>query len=53
MERRVAAVAEWAAGGGWAGAPPLVAWYERQGFARSGTFEVTGWKGQVFSMEVG
>jgi hypothetical protein len=37
----------------WAGAPPLVAWYERQGFTRSGTFEVTGWKGQVLSMELG
>ena len=23
----------------WAGAPPLVAWYERQGFHRSGTFD--------------
>ena len=37
----------------WAGAPPLVAWYERQGFTRSGTFEVTGWNGQVLSMELG
>jgi len=36
----------------WAGAPPLVAWYERQGFARSGTFEVRGWPGQVFSLRV-
>jgi GNAT superfamily N-acetyltransferase len=36
----------------WAGAPPLVAWYERQGFARSGTFEVRGWPGQVFSLGV-
>jgi GNAT superfamily N-acetyltransferase len=36
----------------WAGAPALVAWYERQGFVRSGTFEVTGWQGQVLSMEL-
>ena len=34
----------------WAGAPPLVAWYERQGFVRSGTFDVGGWIGQVFTM---
>jgi GNAT superfamily N-acetyltransferase len=31
----------------WAGAPGLVAWYERQGFTRAGTFEVDGWRGQV------
>ena len=36
----------------WAGAPPLVAWYERQGFRRSGAFTVNGWRGQVFSMRV-
>jgi GNAT superfamily N-acetyltransferase len=36
----------------WAGAPGLVAWYERQGFRRSGTFTVRGWHGQVFSMEL-
>ena len=36
----------------WAGAPSLVAWYERQGFVRSGTFEVRGWPGQVFSLRV-
>jgi GNAT superfamily N-acetyltransferase len=37
----------------WAGAPGLVAWYERQGFTRSGTFVVlNGWHGQVFSMAV-
>lgn len=36
----------------WAGAPPLVAWYERQGFRRSGTFLVGDWAGQVFSMDV-
>jgi GNAT superfamily N-acetyltransferase len=36
----------------WAGAPPLVAWYERQGFHRSGTFELDGWRGQVLSMDL-
>jgi GNAT superfamily N-acetyltransferase len=36
----------------WAGAPPLVAWYERQGFERSGTFDVGGWIGQVFAMRL-
>ena len=36
----------------WAGAPGLVAWYERQGFKRSGTFTVREWHGQVFSMEL-
>ena len=36
----------------WAGAPPLVAWYERQGFVRSGTFDVGGWIGQVFTMRL-
>jgi len=36
----------------WAGAPPLVAWYERQGFTRSGSFDVDGWQGQVFSRRV-
>ena len=36
----------------WAGAPPLVAWYERQGFERSGTFDVDGWIGQVFAMRL-
>jgi GNAT superfamily N-acetyltransferase len=34
----------------WAGAPTLVGWYERQGFRRSGTFDVGGWIGQVFEM---
>ena len=37
----------------WAGAPALVAWYERQGFVRSDTFtvDVRGpWLGQVFEM---
>jgi GNAT superfamily N-acetyltransferase len=36
----------------WAGAPPLVAWYERQGFRRSGTFDFGGWHGQVLSLDV-
>jgi GNAT superfamily N-acetyltransferase len=36
----------------WAGAPALVAWYERQGFRRSGTFLVGDWAGQVLSMDV-
>ena len=36
----------------WAGAPPLVAWYERQGFERSGTFDVDDWIGQVFAMRL-
>jgi len=31
----------------WEGAPALVAWYERQGFARAGTFAVDGWRGVV------
>jgi GNAT superfamily N-acetyltransferase len=34
----------------WAGAPTLVAWYERQGFKRTDTYHVDGWKGQIFSM---
>jgi GNAT superfamily N-acetyltransferase len=34
----------------WAGAPSLVAWYERQGFIPSGRFDVGGWIGQVFEM---
>jgi ribosomal protein S18 acetylase RimI-like enzyme len=38
----------------WAGAPSLVAWYERQGFTRTSTFEVNdGWRGQVFEMPLG
>ena len=36
----------------WAGAPALVAWYESQGFARTSTFEVEGWRGQVLAMDV-
>jgi GNAT superfamily N-acetyltransferase len=35
----------------WAGAPTLVAWYERQGFVPSDIFELRGWRGQVFEME--
>jgi ribosomal protein S18 acetylase RimI-like enzyme len=38
----------------WAGAPTLVAWYERQGFVKSDTFVVhvrdSDWHGQVFTM---
>jgi RimJ/RimL family protein N-acetyltransferase len=34
----------------WAGAPGLIAWYERQGFARSDKFELDGWNGQIFTM---
>jgi GNAT superfamily N-acetyltransferase len=36
----------------WAGAPDLVEWYERQGFHRSGTFDLDGWHGQVLTMRV-
>jgi GNAT superfamily N-acetyltransferase len=36
----------------WAGAPSLVAWYESQGFARSDTFNVDGWIGQVLARSV-
>jgi GNAT superfamily N-acetyltransferase len=34
----------------WAGAPSLIAWYERHGFHRSGTFTLNGWRGQIFLM---
>jgi GNAT superfamily N-acetyltransferase len=35
----------------WAGAPDLVAWYERQGFIRSRTFSVRDdWQGQLLEM---
>jgi GNAT superfamily N-acetyltransferase len=37
----------------WAGAPTLVGWYEAQGFERSDTFDVRGWKGQVFEKTPG
>ena len=36
----------------WADAPALVAWYERQGFEKAGTFSVDGWRGQVFEMRI-
>ena len=36
----------------WAGAPSLVAWYERQGFVRAGTFDYHGWIGQIFEKPV-
>jgi GNAT superfamily N-acetyltransferase len=36
----------------WAGAPQLIAWYERQGFARSDTFQVSDWTGQIFTMPI-
>jgi GNAT superfamily N-acetyltransferase len=36
----------------WAHAPGLVHWYEKQGFSRSNRFELNGWQGQIFTMEV-
>ncbi len=36
----------------WAGAPGLIAWYERQGFTRCGSFEQNGWIGQIFEMNL-
>jgi GNAT superfamily N-acetyltransferase len=36
----------------WAGSPKLVSWYESQGFAKSDTFELRGWRGQVFELEL-
>ena len=36
----------------WAGAPTLIAWYQRQGFTPAGTFELNGWKGQIFNMSL-
>jgi len=36
----------------WAGSPKLVGWYESQGFTRSGSFELRGWRGQVFEMNL-
>lgn len=33
----------------WADAPGLVRFYERQGFARDGRFELPGWRGQILS----
>lgn len=34
----------------WAEATGLVRWYEREGFRRSASFAVGGWRGQVFEM---
>jgi ribosomal protein S18 acetylase RimI-like enzyme len=34
----------------WAEALALIAWYERNGFRRSGTYELNGWRGQIFTM---
>jgi len=36
----------------WAHAPGLVRWYEKEGFERSGRFELNGWQGQVFTMQL-
>lgn len=36
----------------WAHAPGLVRWYEKQGFERSGRFELNGWQGQIFTMRL-
>jgi GNAT superfamily N-acetyltransferase len=36
----------------WAHAPGLVHWYEKQGFTRSNRFELNGWQGQIFTMEL-
>jgi GNAT superfamily N-acetyltransferase len=36
----------------WAHAPGLVRWYEKQGFSRSHRFELNGWQGQIFTMEL-
>jgi GNAT superfamily N-acetyltransferase len=36
----------------WAHAPGLVRWYEKQGFVRSGRFELNGWQGQIFTMRL-
>ena len=37
----------------WAGSPELVAYYEKQGFSREGTYTVKGQTGQIFSMRLG
>lgn len=37
----------------WADADGLVRWYERVGFRRSGTFDLDGWRGQLFEMDLG
>jgi GNAT superfamily N-acetyltransferase len=36
----------------WAHAPGLVHWYEKQGFTRSNRFELNGWQGQIFTMDL-
>ncbi|MBV9606075.1 MAG: GNAT family N-acetyltransferase [Solirubrobacterales bacterium] len=36
----------------WAHAPALVRWYEKQGFVRSNRFELNGWQGQIFTMQL-
>jgi GNAT superfamily N-acetyltransferase len=36
----------------WAHAPGLVRWYEKQGFSRSNRFELNGWQGQIFTMQL-
>ena len=36
----------------WADAPALVRFYERQGFERTGRFELTGWRGQVLRKQI-
>ena len=36
----------------WGHAPGLVLWYEKQGFTRSNRFELNGWQGQIFTMEL-
>jgi len=36
----------------WAHAPGLVRWYEKQGFSRSSRFELNGWQGQIFTMQL-
>jgi GNAT superfamily N-acetyltransferase len=33
----------------WADSPALVRYYEQQGFARDGRFELRGWRGQILS----
>ena len=36
----------------WAHAPGLVRWYEKQGFVRSSRFELNGWQGQIFALQL-
>jgi GNAT superfamily N-acetyltransferase len=36
----------------WADSPALVGFYERQGFARDGRFELHGWRGQVLAKPI-